>query len=127
MSENNEYEPDNWVVIRLQENETAAPIYKVLAGGDRQVGTRSDTWRFNSGIVGVEDVDHSYNFHGYSGSVYICNKYSYRLEDNISHFYDNVKAQLGDRVTLMDEDTDWLSIDWGVQDKHVSVRKDDTE
>jgi len=60
-----EYTPDNWLLFKLPKNAG----YKVLGGwwsGGR--------WRFNSGVTRITMDKDFYYFHGYSGSVYKCQR-----------------------------------------------------
>lgn len=103
------YTPDNWVVVKIGGSD---PHYRVLAGWSGGYAT-GDSWRANSGIVKVEKTeDGYYNFYGSSGSVYHCHEESYTLRKNNSYVWDAWKEQLGDKVQLMSEDTDWLNMDW---------------
>lgn len=72
--------PDKWTIVKLPDNNG----YKVLAqwsGGY----TQGDSWKLNSGIVKVttetnmvgDRENRYYLFHGYSKSVYKCNKEMY--------------------------------------------------
>lgn len=67
----NTYTPDKWVVLRI--NYGSETIDKVLAGWYGGFAG-SDTWQLNSGIKRVEEFDNRFEFHGYSGSVYVCYK-----------------------------------------------------
>lgn len=103
-----DYNPDNWVVIKIGGDD---PHYRVLAGWSGGY-LDGDSWRMNSGIVRVEDVGDCYNFYGSTGSCYSCGKESYTLRMNNVHIWNQFKKQHGDLVELMPEDTDWLSMDW---------------
>jgi len=111
---------DNWVIIKFNGPD---PHYRVLGG--RSGGyLDGSSWRMNSGIVSVESrTDHYvsqgekieiflYDFYSASGSCYICNKESYGLKMNNAHVWNQLKEIHGDKVELMDEDTDWLNMDW---------------
>jgi hypothetical protein len=69
--------PDRWVVVTIT-REDDSTIDKVLAGfyGGYLYG---DAWRINSGIERVDTFDDRYEFHGYSGSVYVCYKNRYGM------------------------------------------------
>lgn len=101
------YYPHNWVVIKI-----VAPtetLYKVLAGwsGDYLTGS---SWKLNSGITRVEDDGDAWLFHGHSGSVYRCTKHSYELRANNAGIWSQIKDRLGDKVELLDENTNWLTL-----------------
>ena len=105
---NNEYYPDSWVILKIQnDNET---IYKTLCGWSGGY-TTGDSWRMNSGIVAVEKQAKLYGFYGSSGSVYWCHQGAYRLTMATSGVYNSLKEQFGDAVELMPEDTDWMNVE----------------
>jgi hypothetical protein len=104
------YYPDNWVVIKIKTEENGI-IYKILAGWSGGYA-QSDSWQLNSGIVKVEEDDRSYSFYGSSGSCYVCGKESYGLRRNNAYIWHQLEEIHGDKVELMPEDTDWLSMDW---------------
>lgn len=102
------YFPDNWVVIFINGDQ---PHYKILAGWSGSY-TSGDSWKLNSGITRVEKNDTNYLFYGSSGSCYICHKDSYGLRMNNVYVWDKLKSLHGDKVSIMDENTDWLNHDW---------------
>ncbi len=108
-----EYNPDNWVVLKISTEEKV--FYKVLAGwgGDYTTG---DSWRINSGITSVEKQAYLYGFYGSSGSVYWCHQGSYGLKMNNSGIFKQMQEQAlfkpGICIELMPEDTDWSTVEW---------------
>ncbi len=102
------YTPDNWVVIKLKGED---PHYRVLAGWSGGY-TTGDYWRMNSGITRVEETEHAFMFYGSSGSCYECRKTGYCLRKNNAHVWSGLKAQHGNNVEMMPEDTDWMNTDW---------------
>jgi len=70
------YTPDAWVIIKLVTPKDT--LYKVLAGwyGGYAYG---DSWKINSGITVIRDLEHVYEIDGYSGSTYVCPKITERL------------------------------------------------
>jgi len=104
----NEYRPDNWVVIKIKGDD---PHYKVLAGWSGGY-TTGDSWRMNSGITMVDEIENAFMFKGSTGSVYTCRKESYCLRMNNAHVWARLQELHGDKVELMPEDTDWMNIDW---------------
>ena len=102
------YKPDNWVVIKLKGDD---PHYRVLAGWSGGY-TTGDSWRMNSGITKVEEDDGAYYFSGSSGSTYRCGKGAYTLRMNNAYIWNQLKDLHGDKVELMDENTDWHTVDW---------------
>lgn len=115
------YMPDNWVVIFLNGKD---PHYRVLAGWSGGY-TTGDSWRMNSGIVKCEEVTEThttandktyelqyYKFYGSSGSYYMCHKEAYGLRMNNAYIWNQLQDKYGDKVQMMDEETDWLEMDW---------------
>tara|TARA_B110000285_G_scaffold161830_1_gene180759 strand:+ start:75 stop:434 length:360 start_codon:yes stop_codon:yes gene_type:complete len=115
-----EYNPDNWVVLKIKPGKGMFPFYKVLAGfsGGYLDG---DSWRMNSGITEVKEDGDYYEFYGSSGSCYRCHKEQYQLRMNNAGVYDHLvnTQQFKGQVQMMDEDTDWGKLVWDGE-KHVS-------
>lgn len=99
------YFPDNWVVLKVNN------FYKILAGWSGGYA-QSDSWRINSGIAKVEEENHCLKFIGESGSVYICSKDSYGLRRNNAYIYYKLKEMYADKVEMLDENTNWLTMVW---------------
>jgi hypothetical protein len=102
------YTPDNWVVVSMN---TKTPHYKLLAGNSGGY-LDGDSWRMNSGIVGVKKEDEYWLFTGSSGSVYKCHEQAYCLRLNNAYVWRALKDKHGDKVEIMPEDTDWSTMDW---------------
>ena len=102
------YNPDNWVVIKMNGDD---PHYRVLAGWSGGY-LHVSSWRMNSGITRVEDAGDRFNFYGSTGSCYSCGKESYTLRMNNAHIWNQLKELHGDKVEMMPEETDWLAMDW---------------
>lgn len=102
------YTPDNWVIIKFKGDD---PHYRVLAGWSGGY-TTGDSWRINSGITKVEETEDSYLFYGSTGSCYKCGKNSYTLRMNNAHVWQQLQEIHGDKVEIMDEETNWKEIDW---------------
>lgn len=102
------YIPDNWVVVKIHGDD---PHYKVLAGWSGGY-TTGDSWRMNSGIVRVDETENAFLFYGSTGSCYDCHKEAYGLRMNNAHVWARLQELHGDKVELMDENTDWLNMDW---------------
>jgi hypothetical protein len=63
--------PDKWVIIEITvENKIYHKVFASFYGGYLD----EDSWKINSGINKLEENDTHYYFHGYSGSVYRCQK-----------------------------------------------------
>jgi hypothetical protein len=107
----NIYRPDNWVVFKMSAPDDSCTCYKVLGGwSGGYLG--GDSWRMNSGIVSVEQKGETYEFHGSSGSCYICYKDSNVIRMNIAPTIDMLTHRFGDRALVMDKNTDYMNIDW---------------
>jgi hypothetical protein len=102
------YTPDNWVVIKLKGDD---PHYRILAGWSGGY-TTSDTWRMNSGITRVDETEYAFLFYGASGSCYEGRKTAYCLRKNNAYVWAQLQELHGDKVEIMPEATDWLSMDW---------------
>lgn len=63
------YVPDKWVVLRIAYKDKV--VDKVLAGWQGGY-LGGDAWQLNSGIVKVVEHNDRFEFHGYSGSLYVC-------------------------------------------------------
>ena len=107
-----EYIPDNWVIIKIKDDD---PHYRVLAGWSGGYLT-SDSWRMNSGITRVEKDTDAWKFYGSSGSCYECRMNNYMLRMNNAHVWADLQERYGDKVEMMPEDTDWLTVDWVIED-----------
>ena len=108
-----EYTPSNWVVIKVNGED---PHYRVLGGWSGGY-LNGDSWRMNSGITRVTDSGEYLSFYGSSGSVYFCNKDRYGLKLNNAHVFTSLQKIHGDKVSLIPEGTNWLDMDWIIQDE----------
>lgn len=106
--ENDMYQPDNWIIIKINGGD---PHYRVLAGWSGGY-LSGDSWRLNSGITHVEETEHTFDFYGSSGSCYSCHKRSYCLRANSVDAWRLLEEKHGDLVKQMPEDTDWMNMDW---------------
>ena len=112
------YNPDKWVVLKITPKK-GKTWYRVLGswyGG--YLG--SDSWRMNSGITNVEIKDSDYSFFGVSGSVYNCFKEAYGMSGYTSSVLMRLQddyAHAASILEVMPEDTDWLSLDYGLKEK----------
>jgi len=101
--------PDKWVVIKIGEE---SPVYKVFAswyGGYLD----GDSWKMNSGITKIEETDKSFLFHGYSGSIYECNKNSYGTNSYSEQVLNNI-MEIGNKngfpIEVLPEDSKFLNL-----------------
>lgn len=103
------YIPDFWVVLKIDIPKIGIQ-YRVLGawGGGYLDG---DSWRLNSGITRVVEDGDYYVFSGNSGSEYRCYKENYGLKMATAGIYQKLVDEYG--AVMLDEDTDWPSVDWG--------------
>lgn len=106
-----EYQPDNWVVLKVKEGKGTFPFYKVLGGWSGGY-LSGDSWRLNSGVTEVKEDGDYYEFYGESGSCYRCHKEGYGLRMNNAGVYKDLRLQqeFGGQIILMPEDTDWSTL-----------------
>ena len=113
-----DYHPDMWVILKVTPKK-GKTWYRVLGswyGG--YLG--SDSWRMNSGITKAEDIDSSFAFHGVSGSTYICSKNHYGMSGyttSVLANHQDAYKHAGSTLEVMPEDTDWLSLEYGLKEK----------
>lgn len=105
--------PERWVVLKINGPE---PYFRVFAGW-RGGYTSGDSWRMNSGIVGIEEDEDYYYFEGHSGSWYKCNKNGYGFKKGMCGFSSYVQSTLEliiqnspVSIEILDEDTDFTDI-----------------
>jgi hypothetical protein len=105
----NEYYPHNWVLVKITGTD---PHYRVF-GSWRGGFADGDSWRMNSGIVSVEEDETFYYFHGYTGSVYKCNKNCY---GNLGMYNTGIIQDYCERsqgtMEMVDEMPDVMLMDW---------------
>lgn len=63
------HNPSRWVVLQIYNPDTDSNFYKLMVGYNGGY-LDSESWRINSGITRVEEIDGLYRFHGVSGSTY---------------------------------------------------------
>lgn len=109
-----ENKPDKWVVVKITTPDGGI-IYKVFAswyGG--YLG--ADSWRMNSGIIKVEDMEDHLVFSGASGSKYLCGKPEngmYGMSSYSNVILNNMieeSKEVGAIIEIMPENTDWTSL-----------------
>lgn len=108
-----EYIPDNWVVLKITDGNNI--FYKVLAGwsGGYLYG---DSWRMNSGVTKVDELEDSFVFHGKSGSKYVCIKGRYGLRHNTAGIHAQLVENFKDKIETMDESSNWVDL---IQKDHL--------
>ena len=72
------YTPDVWVVLEFDTPQLEKPLRKVFAGWYGGFAG-SNSWKLNSGITEVRQVDGWWEFDGYSGSTYRCHPNNYHM------------------------------------------------
>ncbi len=102
--------PDNWVVLKI-DTDSNGVLYKVLAGWSGGY-LDGDSWRLNSGITKCVKEGEYFLFHGESGSIYKCHYDQYRLRMNNAYIYNKLKEDYGDKIQMVDENTDWETMEW---------------
>ena len=107
MLNENEYTPDNWVIIKMTP-EGHDTFYKVLGGWSGGFAD-GDSWRMNSGIDKVEQNSNYYLFIGASGSVYKCHKEGERLSMMTSSIYTQLKEKFGEQIELVKVEEIWTT------------------
>jgi len=100
--------PDNWVIIKIKGDD---PHYRVLAGWSGGY-TQGSSWKLNSGITQMVRKDDYYLISGQSGSMYMCHKEAYGLRLNNAYVWQQLVDKYGEKVELMEELTDWSTMDW---------------
>lgn len=99
MKESIQYEPDKWVILKVNNKDEI--VYKVLAGwsGSYLYGS---SWKLNSGITKIDKKDNFYLFEGYTGSVYKCRFNSYGFNGITASTLDSFQKQIEniDNVTI---------------------------
>jgi len=104
--------PDKWVVVKISEEQDTTYKVFVCWNGSYTAGA---SWQLNSGITGVTDRGAAYEFAGYSGSTYRCNKTRYGLHSYGSGVLDKLvkdAAAGGVLVEVLDADTDFLKLQY---------------
>jgi hypothetical protein len=103
-----EYYPDNWVIIKITNDD---PHYRVLAGWSGGY-LNGNSWRMNSGITDVSETSDAFVFKGASGSRYVCGKECYGIRVNNVYIWDKLRSIYGEKVEMMPEETDWSKLEW---------------
>jgi hypothetical protein len=107
----NEYKPDCWVMLCITNKDEK--IYKILAGwsGSYLYG---QSWKLNSGCVGVKQDGDYFMFEGSSGSVYTCHKDTYRCNSIMSSVLNRFDKEIQNipdlTFNVMSEKTNFLSL-----------------
>jgi hypothetical protein len=81
-------EADKFVIVKIEEGNNI--FYKAILGWyGGYLG--SDSYKVNSGISKLEEIDDYYLIHGYSGSMYKVYKKSMGFTSLTSQIYDSLK------------------------------------
>jgi len=102
-------QPDFWVVLKFPRVEPTS--YRVLVAWSGGY-IHGNSWRLSSGVTGVLKDGDNYNFENVSGSCYKCHKDAYGLHFGSLPTYESLVVSSG--VEMLDEDTDWIGVDWNV-------------
>lgn len=104
--------PDYWVILKfIVKDKIYYKVFATFVGGYLD----GDRWKMNSGIVSVEENDDSYLFKGLSGSIYKCDKNSYRTISYTQQVLEHILAnayKVDSKVEVMNEDTNWTQIEY---------------
>jgi hypothetical protein len=96
--------PDWWVIVQIPYG------YKVFASWNAS-GLSGDRWRLNSGIKHVTSDPEFYYFHGYSGSVYQCNRLGYGVSSVwTGSVLDGMVDASGGMMEVLGDDRDWTEL-----------------
>ena len=93
--------PDSWKIIKFESTDFGV-VYKLL-GGWYGGYLNGDSWQLNSGIKEVIETENHYDFIGYSGSIYHCNKTG-------EHISGIMAAQIGYWEDLSKENPELVTI-----------------
>jgi hypothetical protein len=105
--------PDKWLMLKITPKGGQEPTYKVFATwfGSYLAGAG---WRLNSGVESARVDGEHYVFTGYSGSEYHCHVGAYGTtgygSSVLNGLIENTKQDV--EVQIMDEGTDWLSLQY---------------
>ena len=95
------YDTYNWIIVKVEYEEDT--FYKVIAS----VGGGLNDWRINSGITKVLDKGEYYEVFGCTGSSYICEKDSEKVDNTITNVLDRLKSHAV-VVTITDVEDKYL-------------------
>lgn len=93
------YIPDNWVVLRFDNDNEV--LYKILVGWSGGY-LHGDSWKINSGIVKVEETKDYYDVFGYSGSRYRCRKQLETLRNNNAYIFNKLVENFPNKVHIVE-------------------------
>jgi hypothetical protein len=115
-----DYQPDRWLVVKIVTPKEQ--LYKVFATWSGGYGG-SDSWQMNSGITRATMVGDSWEFEGYSGSVYSCHKDAYGTNgyggNVLQGFIDKMPTQRA-TMEIMPESTDWATVAYDALQQFVA-------
>jgi len=106
------YYPESWVAFKVVQasDEVIYKIFASWAGGY----ISSDSWRINSGVTDIKQVNNDLHIRGYSGSVYNCNKESYGYLTGYNHsvlkrFMDRIESETEATVHVFNDVDEFLA------------------
>ena len=107
-----DYKPDKWVIVKITTpKETLYKVFASYYGGY----AGADSWKMNSGITQAALANDSWEFSGYSGSVYSCHKDAYGTNGYGSSVLSNMISQALEqdiRIEVLDSETNWAQIQY---------------
>lgn len=102
-----EYAPEQWAIVEITTPKKTKPYYRIFGGWKGGFAT-GDSWKLNSGVVRVEEFENYYDFYGYSGSVYHCNKHSSEPTGWLAGVLNNLvinSKEAGVEIKILDRET----------------------
>ena len=112
------YTPERWVIVELKTPKET--LFKVLAswyGGY----CGSDSWKLSSGLTLIDKKEHAYEFHNFSGSVYVCHRESYGMSLYTASIFEYYQKQNTDeiQIRMLDEEEIDKIVLVGKQDEKI--------
>lgn len=105
------YSPDGWVIVKIFGTDPHYRVFGSFYGGYLE----GDSWKLNSGIVGCKYLEplNAYQFDGFSGSIYYCNKDSYgKLRLYNQSVLDNFINKSHNTMEVLEDCSNWTTTDW---------------
>jgi V8-like Glu-specific endopeptidase len=103
-----EYFPDKWKIVKITSKDSHYRVFGCWYGGF----AGSDSWRMNSGIVSVTEVDNTYIFKGDSGSEYYCKKNAYGASGYGASIISKYINDSDGKFESLDEMPDIMNMNW---------------
>lgn len=102
------YEPDRWVIIKIDHNDET--FYRVFATWSGSY-LHGQSWRMGTKIKSVTQEGDYLLFHNESGSVYMCHTEAYGSCGYGASVLSNMIGVAEEHtITVLQEDTDWMNL-----------------